>query len=166
MWHPTGKLRSVKHDKQKTITDNKRTKDVTEQKCHPPVGLSHLEEDEQKVVKDILYGGSDDLARMDSDTGCISGWQLKIHLKDKTPLQTPYSAISKCLYRELKDYVQNFVGSWLYQEVQLTLLVSCGLPQEKRQELTIAIAVARPLFELIEAPSTSSQRPRSGQLEL
>lgn len=58
------------------------------QKRHPPVDVSHLEEEEQKIVKDMLYEESDVFAKDDSDIGCIPNLKLKIHFKDETPVQT------------------------------------------------------------------------------
>lgn len=75
---------------------------VTKEKWHPPVDLSHLEEDEQSIVRDMLYDESDVFARDDADIGCIPDLQLKIQLSDDTPVQKRYNAIPKPLYKRGK----------------------------------------------------------------
>lgn len=56
-------------------------------KWHPPADLSHLAEDEQKIVKEMLFELSDVFAWDNTDIGCIPDLQLKICLKDDTPVQ-------------------------------------------------------------------------------
>ncbi|TWW58129.1 Retrovirus-related Pol polyprotein from transposon 17.6 [Takifugu flavidus] len=62
----------------------------------------------------MLYEESDVFAKDDCDIGCIPSLQLKIHLKDDTPVQTSYNSVPKPLYREVKDYVQNLLDQgWI-----------------------------------------------------
>lgn len=91
------------------INNKHDTPDTTTQKWHPPVDISHLEEDEQRIVEDMLYEESDVFAKNDSDIGCITNLKLKINLKDETPVQTAYNSIPKPLYKEVKEYVQNLL---------------------------------------------------------
>jgi len=76
---------------------------------HPPVDISHLQEDEQEMVRNMLYEESDVFAREDDDIGCIPSLSLKINLKDDTPVQKCYNSIPKPLYKEVKEYVQNLL---------------------------------------------------------
>ena len=78
-------------------------------KWHPPVDLSHLEEEEQEVVRQMLFEESDVFSRDDGDIGCVPSLKLKIHLKDDVPVQKSYNAIPKPLYSEVKEYVQNLL---------------------------------------------------------
>jgi len=104
----------VSTDKQREMSGKCRTKDTTTQQWHPPVDVSHLQEHEQKVVRDMLYEESDVFAKNDSDIGCIPSLQLKIHLKDDTPVQTSYNSVPKPLYQEVKEYVQNLLDhDWI-----------------------------------------------------
>lgn len=83
-------------------------------KWHPPVNLGHLQEHEQQIVRDMLYNESDVFAKEDGDIGCIPSLQLKINLKDETPVQKTYNSIPKPLYKEVKDYVQNLLDrGWI-----------------------------------------------------
>lgn len=91
------------------LSTNRQTAPMTKEKWHPPVDISHLGEDEHELVKELLFNYSDVFAKNDSDIGCIPNLQLKIALKDETPVQKSYNAIPKPLYREVKEYVQNLL---------------------------------------------------------
>uniref|UniRef100_A0A674MFQ5 Gypsy retrotransposon integrase-like protein 1 n=1 Tax=Takifugu rubripes TaxID=31033 RepID=A0A674MFQ5_TAKRU len=104
----------VSTDKQRGTSEKNKTEDTTTQRWHPPVDVSHLERHEQNIVRDMLYEESDVFAKDDCDIGCIPNLQLKIHLKDDTPVQTSYNSVPKPLYREVKDYVQNLLDQgWI-----------------------------------------------------
>lgn len=63
---------------------------------------------------DMLYEESDVFTKDDCEIGCIPNLQLKIHLKDDTPVQTTYNSVPKSLYKEVKDYVQNLLDQgWI-----------------------------------------------------
>ena len=114
--HPTVKVHSaqLKTDEQREASERHETPDMTKQRWHPPVDVPHLEEDEQKMVRDMLYEESDVFAKEDSDIGCIPNLRLKIHLKDGTPVQASYNSVPKPLYKEVKDYVQNLLDhGWI-----------------------------------------------------
>lgn len=52
--------------------------------------------------------------RDDTDIGCIPDLQLKIWLKDDTPVQKSYNTVPKPLYREVKEYVQKLLDhGWI-----------------------------------------------------
>lgn len=87
---------------------------VVQDKWHPPVNLDHLQEHEQHIVREMLYNESDVFAKEDGDIGCIPGLQLKINLRDETPVQKTYNSIPRPLFREVKDYVQNLLDrGWI-----------------------------------------------------
>lgn len=77
---------------------------------HPPVDLSHLEEEQQKLVKDMLYEESNVFSHGDDDIGCIPSLQMTINLKDDIPVQRAYASIPKPLYKEVKEYVQDLLA--------------------------------------------------------
>ncbi len=80
--------------------------------------MSHLAEDEQKIVKEMLFEQSDVFARDDTDIGCIPDLQLKICLKDDTPAQKSYNVVPKPLYREVKEYVQKLLDhGWIQKSM-------------------------------------------------
>ncbi len=59
---------------------------------HPPVDLSHLSEDQQAVVKQMLHEESASFARDGNDVGCFPSLQMSINLKDDIPVQRSYSS--------------------------------------------------------------------------
>lgn len=84
------------------------------EKWHPPIELSHLEEDEQNIAREMLYEESDVFAKDDADIGCIPNLKLKIQLNDETPVQKRYNAIPKPLYGEVKEYVRKLLDhGWI-----------------------------------------------------
>ncbi|KAL6491090.1 hypothetical protein MHYP_G00014350 [Metynnis hypsauchen] len=90
-------------------TSMNHTNSPLDQRWHPPVDLSHLETEEQVVVRRMLYEESDVFSRDDGDIGCVPSLKLKIHLKDDIPVQKSYNAIPKPLYNEVKVYVQTLL---------------------------------------------------------
>lgn len=54
---------------------------------HPPVDLSHLEEEQQKIVKGMIYEEASVFSHGDDDIGCIPSLQMTINLKDDIPVQ-------------------------------------------------------------------------------
>ncbi|KAL6486260.1 hypothetical protein MHYP_G00056520 [Metynnis hypsauchen] len=81
---------------------------------HPPVELSHLDEPQQELVKQMLYQESAVFAKDDNDIGCIPSLQMSLSLKDDIPVQRAYSSIPKPLFREVKDYVHDLLAKgWI-----------------------------------------------------
>ncbi|KAL6468412.1 hypothetical protein MHYP_G00240890 [Metynnis hypsauchen] len=81
---------------------------------NPPVDISHLAEEQQNVVRKMLYEESFAFARDDNDMGCIPSLQLSITLKDDIPVQHPYTSIPKPLRQEVKQYIQDLLArGWI-----------------------------------------------------
>lgn len=103
----TDDLKKIEKDRNVSVHPNR-------EKWHPPVDVSHLAEDEQKIVRKMLFDQSDVFARDDTDIGCIPDLQLRICLNDETPVQKSYNAVPKPLYREVKEYVQKLLDhGWI-----------------------------------------------------
>ncbi len=79
----------------------------TDSLWHPHVDVSHLEEEQQKLVKEMLYEESNVFVHGDDDIGCIPSLQMTINLTDDIPVQRAYASILKPLYKEVKEYVQD-----------------------------------------------------------
>lgn len=110
----TAQLKQSERDSPSQGNDGHPFKATTREKWHPPVAVSHLSEEEQQVVREMLYGESDVFAKDDADIGCIPSLQLKIHLQDETPVQKCYNSIPKPLYQEVKEYVRNLLDhGWI-----------------------------------------------------
>lgn len=68
--------------------------------------MDHIHEQEQQIVKKMLYEESSVFAKEDGAIGCIPDLQLKLNLKDEIPVQ-------KCSICKL-DYIQNLLErSWI-----------------------------------------------------
>lgn len=94
---------------------------------HPPVDISHLREDEQAELKQILYEESDAFAHDDDDIGCIPDLQMTITLKDDIPDQRSYTAIPKPLYKEVKRYIQELLARrWIVKSKSPYSAQSCA----------------------------------------
>lgn len=94
------------------------TKTHSKEKWHPPVNLEHLDEQQQKAVRQMLHEESDVFAREEGDIGCIPNLQLKINVEDNKPVQKSYNSIPKPLYKEVKEYVQNLLDrGWIHKSV-------------------------------------------------
>lgn len=75
----------------------------------PPVDLSHLEPEQQRLVEEMLCAESAAIARDSSDIGCIPSLQMSIKLQDDIPVQKSYASVPKPLYKEVKEYIQELL---------------------------------------------------------
>lgn len=81
---------------------------------HLPVDVSHLSDEQQRKVKQMLYEESGAFACDDEDIGCIPSLQMSINLKDNIPVQQTYAAVPKPLYKEVKEYIQDLLAKgWI-----------------------------------------------------
>lgn len=79
-----------------------------------PVDLSHLTDQQQAIVRKMLQEESDTFARDENDMGCILYLQMSKTLKDNVPVQQTYAAISKPLYKEVKEHIQQLLAKqWI-----------------------------------------------------
>ena len=80
----------------------------------PPVDLSQLEENEQLSVREMLRQEAGAFARNDDDVGCVENLELDIQLKDNEPVQKNYISISKPLYGQVKEYLEDLINrNWI-----------------------------------------------------
>jgi hypothetical protein len=80
----------------------------------PPVDLSHLDLEQQRMVEEMLREESAAFAHDGEDIGCIPSLQMSIKLKDDFPFQKSYASIPKPLYKEVKEYIQDLiVKGWI-----------------------------------------------------
>lgn len=56
----------------------------------------------------MLYKESLTYARNEEDVGCIASLQMTINLTDDIPVQRSYASVLKPLYKEVKEYIQDF----------------------------------------------------------
>ncbi len=80
----------------------------------PPVDLSHLTEEQQRIAKIMLYEESRAFAHNDEDVGCVPSLQISINLIDSIPVQRAYSSVPKPLHEEVKEYIQALLArGWI-----------------------------------------------------
>lgn len=75
----------------------------------PPVDVSHLDEKQQEMVRQMLREEAAVFARDSNDIGCIPSLQMSINLKDDIPVQKAYSSVPKPLFAEVKEYIQDLL---------------------------------------------------------
>ena len=81
----------------------------------PAVELGdNLNESEKEIVRQMLREESGTFMRDEEDIGFIDNLNLKINLKDDTPVQRSYYSIPKPLYPEVKSYIEDLLNrGWI-----------------------------------------------------
>lgn len=80
----------------------------------PPVDLSHLNEDQRRITKQLLREECHAFAYDDEDIGSIPSLNLHITLHDTTPVRKTYMAVPKPLHQEVKEYIQDLLNrGWI-----------------------------------------------------
>ncbi len=80
----------------------------------PPVDLSHLSADQQKIVGMMLREESASFAKDEDDLGRIDSLQMTINLTDTEPVQRTYMSIPKPLHQEVKNYLLDLINrGWI-----------------------------------------------------
>ena len=76
--------------------------------------LSHLTEDQQKAVREVLLEVQDMFSTSDSDIGDIPDFHMKINVNDDVPVKEAYRRIPRNLYSEVKNYVDDLMkNGWV-----------------------------------------------------
>ena len=91
-------------------TEHTKEQEASTEPWDPPIDLSHLEENQRQVVREMLREESDFFSRSDNDIGCIEKLQLKISLKDTEPVVRTYMSVPKPLYEEMKDHLTDLIA--------------------------------------------------------
>ena len=89
----------------KTTEENKNS----ENKWLPGVDLSHLPNNQRKLVESVLIEECDVFSKNEKDIGSIEKLKLKLNLKDNIPIAKPYRKIPKQLYAKLKQYLEDLL---------------------------------------------------------
>lgn len=100
--------------KPETATVAQAETNTTPKLWQPPVGLSHLEKQQQETVEKMLYEESAAFAKDANDIGCIPSLEMSLNLKDDIPVQKAYSSVPKPLFAEVKEYIQDLLAKgWI-----------------------------------------------------
>ncbi|GAA6083799.1 uncharacterized protein LOC109201851 [Tachysurus ichikawai] len=80
----------------------------------PPVQVNHLSPQQQVEVRKLLREECAASAKDDQDVGCIPSLELKIILKDTTPVKRTYMSVLKLLHKEVKEYLEDLLNrGWI-----------------------------------------------------
>lgn len=80
----------------------------------PPVDLSHLNEEQKRITKQLLREECHAFAYDDDDIGAIPSLKLHITLHDTTPVRKTYVTVPKPLHQEEKEYIQDLLNrGWI-----------------------------------------------------
>ena len=72
--------------------------------------LSHLSADKRQLVEAMLKEESATFSRFKGDIGDVPEIQMKINLKDHTPVQKRYNTVHRPLYPEVKAHLQDLLN--------------------------------------------------------
>lgn len=89
---------------------NAESEQIPDTSWEPPIDLTHLSESERGVVQKMLREECSSFSKSDDDIGCIDKLKLKISLKDMDPVARTYLSVPKPLYKEMKEYLHNFIA--------------------------------------------------------
>uniref|UniRef100_A0A3B3IJJ6 Gypsy retrotransposon integrase-like protein 1 n=2 Tax=Oryzias latipes TaxID=8090 RepID=A0A3B3IJJ6_ORYLA len=111
----TNKVKDGDTDILESVTGEQRQPELDKSELwDPPVTIDHLTSDQQEKVKQMLREECNAFSRDDSDVGCIPSLQLKIRLKDTTPVKRTYTSIPKPLLKEVKEYLEDLLNrGWI-----------------------------------------------------
>ena len=78
--------------------------------------LSHLNEDQQRMMKDMLMEVKEVFSRSDSDIGDVKDCNMEIHLTDNVPVKEAYRKIPRHMYSEVKNYIDDLISNGWVRE--------------------------------------------------
>jgi hypothetical protein len=62
------------------------------------------------MVKQMLKEEKESFSTSDGDIGCIEELEMKLNMKDQTPVQKTYNSIPRPLYPEVKQYIEDLLN--------------------------------------------------------
>ncbi len=72
--------------------------------------LSGLTTQQQIRVREMLAEEKGVFSKSDDDIGCIDELELKLNMKDQTPVQKTYNSIPRPLYPEVKQHIEDLLN--------------------------------------------------------
>lgn len=97
-------------DQSKPSTTGEKDDANQEESVTPNVDLSGLTDEQQRVVRKMLYEERDAFAVNEDDIGRIPDLKMDINLTDQRPVQRNYTAIPRPLYPEVKHYLEDLLN--------------------------------------------------------
>jgi hypothetical protein len=76
--------------------------------------FSGLTTQQRVMVKQMLEEEKESFSTSDDDIGCIEELELKLNMKDQTPVQKTFNSIPRPLYPEVKQYIEDLLNrGWI-----------------------------------------------------
>ena len=82
----------------------------------PEVDLSHLNEYQENLMRNMLNEVKEVFSRDESDIGDIKDFEMKIHLTDNVPVKEAYRKIPRHMYNEVKNYIDDLIANGWVRE--------------------------------------------------
>ena len=97
----------------------------------PNVSLGELSEEQEMMVKRMLYEERDIFCVSKDDIGRAEGLKLKINLADETPVAKHYIAVPRPLYTELKQYIEDLLNRGFIEKSRSPYSSCCVIVRKK-----------------------------------
>ena len=105
--------------KQKATVNAVDTGDAEEEvaaEWMPEFDLTHLDEDQKKLMTDMLKEVKGVFSRSDMDIGDVKDFEMKIHLTDNVPVKEPYRKVPRHMYSEVKNFIDDMIANGWVRE--------------------------------------------------
>ena len=80
--------------------------------------LSHLDAEKRAMLVEVLLEMKDVFSKDDSDIGDIKDFNMPINLVDNIPVTSPYRRIPPHIYKEVKNYIDDFItNGWVRESM-------------------------------------------------
>ena len=106
--------------------------ETSETEWEPAYDLSYLTPDKRKIGKQLLREEAASFSKDKDDAGDIPSLQKKIRLTDDIPVQKTYQSISRPLYQEVKDYLQDLIDRGWIVKSQVSIRFPCSVCTQDR----------------------------------
>ena len=91
-------------------------KSETEDSWWEKIDLSHLDQNQQKLIEKTLKDCEEVFSKNKNDIGFIPDFKMPINLTDNVPVSEPYRKIPRMLYDEVKSHINNLLANgWIRQ---------------------------------------------------
>ena len=105
----------------------------------PNVDLSHLTEEQRKVVEKLLWEEREVFCRGEGDHGDCPDLQMEINLTDQSPVVVPHRHLARPLYEEVKNFINDLIANNWVQESKSSYSSPIVCVRKKDQSLRLCI---------------------------
>ena len=113
----TTKISSIIPQESCQVESNAHLSERTGRSSHdaklPEFDLSHLTTEQRQLAESMLRDEAESFS-VEDEVGCIPDLQMKLNLKDPTPVQRRYNTVPRPLYGEVKAYIEDLLNhEWI-----------------------------------------------------